>query len=191
MSAQKSGRKTFNKIKSNPSLFLNGEPVPVVKEHKFLGLIFDNKLNFIPHIKYLKAKCKKAINILQVVSHYDWGGDRKVLLRLYRALVRSKLDHGSIVYGSSRASYIQCLDPIHNQGLRLCLGAFRTSPMESLYVEANEESLYIRRERLSIQYALTLKSIPYHPTHKAIFKPKYTTKFANKPTAIPTFGLRK
>ena len=43
---------------------------------------------------------------------------------------------------------------------------------------------------LSIQYALKLKSIPYHPTHRAIFQPKYTIKFANKPTAIPTFGLR-
>ena len=82
------------------------------------------------------------------------------------------------------------IDPIHNQGLRLCLGAFRTSPMESLYVEANEESLYKRRERLSIQYALKLKSIPYHPRHRTIFQPKYTIKFAFKPTAIPTFGLR-
>ena len=112
--------------------------------------------------------------------------------RLFRALVRSKLNYGSIVYGSTRASYIhvQCLDQIYNQGLRLCLGAFRTSPLESLYVEANEESLYERRERLSIQNALKLKSIPYHPTHKAIFHPKYTIKFPNKPTTIPTSGLR-
>ena len=125
-------------------VFLGGEPIPVVKEHKFLGLIFDNKLNFIPHIKYLKAKCKKALNILKVVSHYDWGADCKVLLRLYRALVRSKLDYGSIVYGSSRASYIKCLDPIHNQGLRLCLGAFRTSPMESLYVRTSIHTICIK-----------------------------------------------
>ena len=32
------------------------------------------------------------------------------------------------------------LDPIHNQGLRLALGAFRTSPVASLYVEADEPS---------------------------------------------------
>ena len=32
----------------------------------------------------------------------------------------------------------------------------RTSPVESLYVEANEESLYRRRERLSLQYAIKL-----------------------------------
>ena len=37
------------------------------------------------------------------------------------------------MYGSARKSYLQMLDPIHNQGLRLCLGAFRISPVESLY----------------------------------------------------------
>ena len=48
------------------------------------------------------------------------------------------------------------LDPIHNQGLRLALGAFRTSPVASLYVEADEPSLYSRREKLSLQYAIRL-----------------------------------
>ena len=33
----------------------------VVDDFKFLGLIFDRKLSFIPHIKYLKAKCLKAL----------------------------------------------------------------------------------------------------------------------------------
>ena len=51
---------------------------------------------------------------------------------------RSKLDYGCIVYGSPRKSYLQMLDPVHSQGLRLCLGAFRTSPVESLYVDAHK-----------------------------------------------------
>ena len=32
---------------------------------------------FIPHIKKLKAKCQKALNLLRVVAHTDWGADRK------------------------------------------------------------------------------------------------------------------
>ena len=56
-------------------------------------------------------------------------------------------------------------------------------------MEANEESLYRRRERLSLQYVLQLKSMPNHPTHKTI-QPKYTAKFAAKPSAIPTYGIR-
>ncbi len=168
---------------------LNGVEIPVVKETKFLGVIFDSKLSFIPHIKYLKAKSHKALNLLKVVSRFNWGADR-VVLRLYRALIRSKLDYGSIVYGSARKSNINMLDHIHHQGIRIATGAFRTSPAESLYVEANEPSLYNRREKLSLQYALKLKANPQNPTHQDTFHPKFTTTFENKPNAIPTFGIR-
>ena len=117
----------------DPVLNIYGSPIPVVEEAKFFGLLFDKKLSFIPHIKALKAKCLKALDVLKVLSNTNWGGDRSVLLNLYRSLVRSKLDYGSIVYGSARISYLKCLDTIHHQGLRLALGAFRTSPVESLY----------------------------------------------------------
>ena len=144
----------LRKQHDDPVLHLYGSPIPVVEESKFLGILFDRKLSFIPHIKYLKAKCLKALNLLKVLSHTSWGADRTTLLKLYRSLVRSKLDYGCIIYGSARKSYLQMLDPIHNQGLRLALGAFRTSPVASLYVEADEPSLYSRREKLSLQYAI-------------------------------------
>ena len=104
----------------------------------------------------MKAKCLKALNLLKVLTHTSWGADRTTLLHLYRSLIRSKLDYGSIVYGSARKSYLQMLDTVHNQGLRLALGAFRTSPVSSLNVEADEPSLWLRREKLSLQYAIRL-----------------------------------
>ena len=67
------------------------------------------------------------------------------------------------MYGSARKSYLQMLDPVHNQGLWLCLGAFRTSPVESLYVDAHEPCL---------EYASKIKSLPKHPTHDAVFDNK-------------------
>ena len=112
----------LRKQHDDPVLHLYGSPIPVVEESKFLGILFDRKLCFIPHIKYLKAKCLKALNLLKVLSHTSWGADRTTLLKLYRSLVQSKLDYGCIIYGSARKSYLQMLDPIHNQGLRLALG---------------------------------------------------------------------
>jgi len=55
----------------NPELTLNGTLIPVVEQTKFLGVIFDNKLTFLPHIRYLKEKCV----ILRVVAHTSWGAD--------------------------------------------------------------------------------------------------------------------
>ena len=82
------------------------------------------------------------------------------------------------------------LDSIHNQGLRLALGAFRTSPVRSLYAEANEPSLNLRRKKLSFQYYLKLKSNPDNPTHKIVFEPLYKDGFIEKEKVIPPFSLR-
>ena len=45
----------LRKQNDDPVIHLYGSPVQVVEEYKFLGIILDRKLNFIPHIKYLKA----------------------------------------------------------------------------------------------------------------------------------------
>ena len=90
------------KLHLDPELTLDGIQIEVVPEFKFLGPLFDSKLSFIPQINYLSNKCHKALNLLRVVSSMDWGADRNVLLRLFRTLVRSKLDYGCIVYGSAR-----------------------------------------------------------------------------------------
>ena len=108
-----------------------------------------------------------------MLSNTSWDGDRSVLLNLYRSLVRSKLYYGSIVYSSTRKSYLKCLDTIHHQGLRLALGAFRTSPIESLDAEANEPSLYVRREKLSLQYTTKLAANSKNPAYNCVFNPKY------------------
>ena len=162
----------------DPVLNTYGSPIPVVEEAIYLGLLFDKKLSFIPHIKALKAKFLKALDI------------RSVLLNLYRSLVRSKLHYGSIVYGSARKSYLKCLNTIHHQGLRLALGAFRTSPVESLYAKSNEPSLYTRREKLSLQYTTKLAANPKNPAHNCIFNPKYERFYNDTPSAIRPLGLR-
>ena len=178
------------KLHPDPTLLLDGTAIPLVTETKFLGLMFDSKLNFKPHIDYLRGKCFKALNLLKVVGSLDWGADRQVCLRLYRSLVRSKLDYGSIVYGSARPSYLKRLETVQNQALRICLGAYRTSPIPSLHVEANEPPMHLRREKLALQYALKLKANPTNPAHDVIFFPKYEEFYTSKPNAIRSFGLR-
>ena len=121
----------------------------------------------------MKAKCLKALNLLKVLSHTSWGADRTTLLHLYRSLIRSKLDYGSIVYGYARKSYLQMLDSIHHQGFRLALGAFRTSPVSSLYVEEDEPPLWLRREKLSLQYAIRFAANPSNPSFEITFPPKF------------------
>ena len=177
-------------ILPEPELILNGEKIKVVKGARFLGVIFDQKLSFIPHLKALKSRCLKALDIIKVVANQEWGADKAVLLNLYRSLIRSKLDYGCIVYGSARPSYLKMLNTIHHQGLRLALGAFRTSPVESLYVEAGELPLEQRRIKLSLQYITKLKSTPSNPAYECIFRPNYEHTYLKNTKVTAPLGIR-
>ena len=84
---------------------------------------------------------------------------------------------------------LKTLDTIHHEGLRLALGAFRTSPVESLYAESNEPSLYIRRVKLSLQYVSKLAANPRNSAYDCVFNPKYERFYNNKPKAIKLLGL--
>ena len=66
--------------------------LPVEESTKFLGLWWDSHLSFKKHISVLKTQCKEALNLIRVVAHLKWRGDRDTLLMLYRAIVRSKFD---------------------------------------------------------------------------------------------------
>ena len=162
------------KLDNDPSLKLDSSEIPVVDEHKFLGIIFDKKLTFILHLKYLKTKCNKTLQRLHAVAHKEWGADRKTLLLLYRSLIRLWLDYSNFIYRSARKSYVKTLDPIYHRGLRLVLGVFRTSPAESLYAEANEAPSNIRSHKLVLQCYIKLMSSPANPAHNnTFFYPKY------------------
>ena len=174
----------------HPSLKLYNNIIDVIPEIKFLGILFDKKLTFKPHIDYLKKKCQKAMNLLRVVSSSAWGADRTTLLMLYKSLIRSRLDYGCVIYGSARPSYLSRLDPIKNQALRSCLGAFRTSPIASLEVESGEPSLTARRARQSILYVTKTKSHCNNPVYTSIFNDQYDIFFNNKPSQIPPLRLR-
>ncbi|RUS68574.1 hypothetical protein EGW08_023664, partial [Elysia chlorotica] len=132
---------------------------------------------------------KRAIAKCRVVGHTDWGADRETLLKLYRTLVRSKLDYGSIVYGSAKKHILKTLDPIHHQGLRIALGAFRTSPVQSLYAGSGEPSLEHRRLKLSLNYAAKLNSIPENPGFESLSDSSPIEFFETKKSG-PSLGAR-
>ena len=104
------------------------------------------------------------MNILKVVSGFNWGADKKCLLKLYDSLCRSKLDYGCQFYSSACKTLLSQLDVVHNIGLRLCSGAFKTSPIESTYVGTEHMPLDLRREELGLRYLMQIKSAPKNPS---------------------------
>ena len=168
------------------TLTMNGTILPYSDQVKFLGLIFDRKLTWSQHINFLKDKVKKSLDILKVVSSFNWGADKKSLLRLFNALCRAKLDYGCQIYSSACKSELKKLDVINNMGLRICSGAFRTSPVESIYVDTEQLPLNLRREELGLRYINRLKNSS-NPTKYVLAESnlnKFNSHNASKPLQV-------
>lgn len=161
-------RKQYNNY--NPQIKLNDRQIEYVQNNKFLGLIIDNKLNWKSHIQNLKTESMKRMNLLKTLAHHKWGADRETLLKLYNAIIRSRLDYGSIVFRNAKPSYLKILDPIQNTAIRIATGALRTSPTVSLQREANQVPLNLRRTQLSLNYLNNLINHPDIPVYNNIFE---------------------
>ena len=118
---------------AEPRLELKQTNIPFVAQRKFLGRIYDRKLYGKKHIEDLRRKCTKAMNISKVVAYTHWGSDRLTMLRIYKSLIRSKIDYGLQFYQSAKCNILKLLGPIHNAAIRLCTGAFKSSPIGSLF----------------------------------------------------------
>ena len=151
-----------------PAITLYGLPIAYEQTLKFLGLQWDRALSWKPHISFLKAKCQAPLSLLRSISAQDWGADRKILLHLYNLLVRSRLDYGCIVYNSACNTTKALLNPVENEGLRICSGAFKSTPVSSLQVITNQPPLDLRRLHLSLKYYLKLRSHISNPAFSSV-----------------------
>ena len=162
-SASKTVSLTFHQKRYDyrASLTLYNEPITAVKSAKFLGIIFDVKLTWIPHLKNLRDTATKPLQLLRLLSHLRWGSDRKTMLRIYESVLLSKLNYGSHLYSSAKPKkLLRMLEPIQNEALRLATGAFKSSPIPSLQVETNFMPLNSRRELLTLQYYFRCQQLP-------------------------------
>ena len=66
------------------------------------------------------------------------------------------------------------LDTVHHQGFCLALESYRTSPVSSLYVTVDEPSLWLRREKASLQYTFRLAANPSNPSFEVAFPTQFS-----------------
>ena len=79
--------------------------------------------------------------------------------RLYNAvLCRCKIDYGCQLYSTASPGKIKKLDNIHREGIRIYTGAFRTLPVKSLYTEAGDPTMELKRNELGLRSLYRLKS---------------------------------
>lgn len=84
------------------------------------------------------------------------------MLAVYRAMIRSVINYGCILYHSASPSVLKKLDTIQCSSLTLITGAMRGTALSSLLVECDESPLLVRRNWLIGKYLVKIKSRPAH-----------------------------
>ena len=105
--------------------------------------MFDSKLNWNEHIKYIEQKYKKRLNLIRALPGNSWGASKKALLTIYRSLIRSVIDYGAIAYNSASESIKHRLDVIQNKALRIACGSFCSTAAAAVQVETGEMPLVL------------------------------------------------
>ena len=150
--------------KESPELKMKGTILQHVKQYKYLGMIIDDSLTFKTHIEHIKRKAAKSLNILKIISNPNNGADRNSLIRIYLALTKPILDYGSEIYSSCCKTYLNYLEPIQNQAMRISTGAYRTTPIDSLQAESGLKPLKEYRDIKNFNYMLRLLANPDEST---------------------------
>ena len=82
-------------IQLHPVSTFDNSPAIKTMHHKHLGLILDEKLNFMEHLNKNMSKAYKGVAILRKLQNII---PRKFLLTIYNFFICPHLDYGDIIY---------------------------------------------------------------------------------------------
>ena len=100
------------------SISFNNSSISFSSTVKNLGVIFDETLSFLPHIKNLR---KNAFSLLRNLSHIRSYFNRSSFESIINALITSKLDYCNSLFTALPAYSISLLQSIQNYAARLIL----------------------------------------------------------------------
>ena len=105
LAPKKCSQITFSKARNNKndemSIKLYGEIIKSEINPKFLGIVFDNRLNFIANIVSVKKKVCDRLNLLKILSYdKNWRLNEIILVKMFKCLVLSVIDYAAVTMGA-------------------------------------------------------------------------------------------
>ena len=165
VSTTKSSVVPFTRKRKIPpiSLKYKGCELAVESKFKYLRITFDTRLTYRYHIDNVHTKCLKRINLMRLLAGSSWGAQKRSLVAIYRALVRSVLEYGLEVFHFAPKKYLIRLERIQACALRICYGAMRSTPICALQVACKEMPLDLRHQYLSLRFKNEILGSNNHP----------------------------
>jgi hypothetical protein len=85
------------------NIYISNRRLEMVKEMKYLGIHFENRLTFKKEIKHLAENFSKLIHMLGRSAKLQWGLDNKALKTIYEGTLIPLLRYGAPVWEDAAA----------------------------------------------------------------------------------------
>ena len=101
-----------------------GAPIIQTQTAKLLGILFDRRLSFNDHMKYLMAKVYRRLNLLKLLKGTNWGARPYTILKAYKCFIglRPVLEYGALTTRALTWTQVKNMQIFQNKCLRLPLG---------------------------------------------------------------------
>ena len=100
------------------NITLNGTPLKQVKEHRHLGIILQNNLQWNSHVTHIINKSKKLLHQLRKTRGQL---NTPSLLVIYTAYIRPVIEYGSLVLSNTTRTQKDRLERVQRRAARICL----------------------------------------------------------------------
>ena len=100
----------------------NNIKIKQVTSTKYLGIVFDEQLNWTDQIHQLCKKLAQACGIIRTIKPFL---NYKTLLSVYYCIVYSHLQYGIIIWGNANKTKLLKLNNLHNKIIKLVKGKIK------------------------------------------------------------------
>ena len=152
-------------------LKLREQPLPQTDTPTFLGIKLDTRLTWKPQIEEMERKGVRKLALLKKLAGTTWGANSKLLARTYTGAVRPTMEYAATTWSTASKTNKSRLDKVQNMGLRLILGAMKSTPIRNMEKTANIEPLERRRNLKTLIQGEKLKRLPSHQLHQRLRQP--------------------
>ncbi len=142
------------KYKHQLEILVESETIKPQAMARYLGVIFDNKLTWRPHIKHIESKLASRISLLRFLSRSTTEPNMKTMLNLYKSLIRTIITYGSHVLLTAKANIWERLQVTQNKGIRAAIGVPPYTSVEYIHKLSNVPKIKVHATDL-LKQAIT------------------------------------
>ena len=134
---------------------LNGHPIKIAKNYKYLGIVLSDNFSLKPAISTLAKQAQKAMfSLFKKIRHLQFPKP-SLLCHLFNSLILPIANYGCEVWGHVKA---EDLEVVHRKFCKFALRVPNTATNLAVYGELGRVPLEIKRRYAIIKYWLRIVS---------------------------------